>query len=263
MSVELSREQLLQKAIECFRKAGLPAKIAECYEEWPRYPQAAEIYEKECRDLTGAARCWANAREYKRAAQLYEKAGACEEAVKNWMKAGDFLAAGRICEHPLEDPARAAKTYEQGACWFEAARLWDRSLGNPERALDLYLKAVERLPPGPSPRRAEALLAAAYLCHAAGNERRREEFREQGERVAEQLAEAGKPADAGRAFEALGEFGVRAARGAQADTGYESALRSFRRANRVEEVQRVISAYLAYARSVGNVSLVQRLEREK
>lgn len=257
-----TRETLLQKAIECFRKAGNPAKIAECYEIWPKYLEAARIYEQEVKDFDKAAHCCRLGREYARAAKLYVKALNDEGAVECYQLANDFKQAGEILEHRLKDPERAVETYQLGALYYEAARLLETALGRPEKALACYLKELDHLAPGPSARRAQALFGAAHVHHAQGNEPGREDFVEQGERVAEQLADANDHRGAAAAFEALGDFGVRADRSHQVDTGFERALRHCRKASDAQGASRVIGRYLEFARRVGNRSLVERLEKE-
>ncbi len=257
----LTREALLQKAIENFRKAGNPAKIAECYEVWPKYLEAARIYEQEVLDFGRAARCFRQGREYRRAAELYERAELLAEAVECYKLANEFHKAGDLQATRLKDPKGAVQTYVQGACWYPAARLLDLTLNQPDKAQSCYRKCLEAIPAGPSARRAEALFGIAGIRHAKGDEAGREDFQEQGEGVADALSAAGRSAEAGSAYEAQGRYGVRAGRSHQVDAGFERALRNYSKGGDDAGYGRALAAYLEHARATGNLSLVDRLER--
>lgn len=262
-AVPNTREALLQKALECFRKAGLPLREAECWEEAHRYDKALTLY------IAGqhwerAAACCRKSRKYATAADYYEKALCDEEAAECRMMAQQFLAAGEIFERKLRDRSRALRAYELGRCFFEAARLVDRHGGDPERALAYCRQELDARPGERSARRARTLLLAAALHHARGEERAREELVEQAEQIAEALAAAGNAAEAGAACEALGDYGVRAERSAQTEAGYHGAVRHYRAAGAgsAEAVRRVLRAHLAQAKRLGNRSLAERLEQE-
>lgn len=85
---------------------------------------------------------------YQRAAECYVGAGLLDDACRCHEAAGDFITAGRLHER-LERQGRAARSYELGRAWHDAARCW-LDAGRP-------IDAARCLEQG------EALLEAAWI----------------------------------------------------------------------------------------------------
>jgi tetratricopeptide (TPR) repeat protein len=151
-----------ERAARLYRRAGQDFQAAEMFYRAHLLPEALQSYE-EARDWAAAARLCLQLGQVDRAVDLYEKggdkmaalkaleesgrkphpeqyrrAGLMEEAARAHRERGDWLRAGEVYEHDLQDVERAVLMYQKAGSHLRAAHLLE-ARGYTQQALRQYL----------------------------------------------------------------------------------------------------------------------------
>ncbi|AFZ01316.1 formylglycine-generating enzyme family protein [Calothrix sp. PCC 6303] len=102
---ELTSIQLLQKAAQCYMKAGWFADACRVWEQLGEYHQAAQIYEQQ-ENWQKAAQCYEQAQNWAKAAECYLIGDEPEAAANSWLQAGETLQAAWIWADSLQQVYR-------------------------------------------------------------------------------------------------------------------------------------------------------------
>ncbi|AFZ01321.1 formylglycine-generating enzyme family protein [Calothrix sp. PCC 6303] len=97
--------QLLQKAAQCYMKAGWFADACRVWEQLGEYHQAAQIYEEQ-ENWQKAAQCYEQAQNWAKAAECYLIGDEPEAAANSWLQAGETLQAAWIWSDSLKQVYR-------------------------------------------------------------------------------------------------------------------------------------------------------------
>ncbi|MEM7578404.1 MAG: SUMF1/EgtB/PvdO family nonheme iron enzyme [Cyanobacteria bacterium P01_A01_bin.80] len=98
---EQTRIQLLQKAAECYEKAGWLADACRVWEQLGEYQQAAKLHEEQD-NWEKAAQCYQQAKNWSNAARCYLECSQPETAANCWLQAGETLQAAWIWADSLK-----------------------------------------------------------------------------------------------------------------------------------------------------------------
>ena len=105
MSNQESR-QLLQKAAQCYVKAGWLSEACRVWKQIGDYQQAAQTYEQQ-EQWSEAAECYRQAQNWSKAANCYLKEGEAEKAAECWLAGGETLKAAWLWVSQLKQVYRA------------------------------------------------------------------------------------------------------------------------------------------------------------
>ncbi|AFZ01320.1 formylglycine-generating enzyme family protein [Calothrix sp. PCC 6303] len=97
--------QLLQKAAQCYMKAGWFADACRVWEQLGDYQQAAQCYEQQ-ENWQKAAQCYEQAQNWAKAAHCYLMCEDGEAAANSWLQAGETLQAAWIWADSLQQVYR-------------------------------------------------------------------------------------------------------------------------------------------------------------
>jgi eukaryotic-like serine/threonine-protein kinase len=164
----------LERALEEYENAGMPAEAAAALERLGRRAEAVERYRRigMVREAADLARKYLHPRD---AAALYAEAGDWAEAGIAWERAGDLLEAARCFEH-AGDVASAEEVLGTAGLFGEHARLLARS-GRVEDGFNVLFRRGDRAGAwdllsnygGTFPRLAEPLVRLAAWLQAQGD----------------------------------------------------------------------------------------------
>lgn len=106
---EAGREQLLARAAQCYRSAGLEQDACRCLERAGNFSGAGQIHEQAER-WSEAAHCFEQARQWPLAARCFLAAGMPEDGARSQLAAGNHLEAAWAYAHHAHrfEAARAA-----------------------------------------------------------------------------------------------------------------------------------------------------------
>ncbi|MEM7578390.1 MAG: SUMF1/EgtB/PvdO family nonheme iron enzyme [Cyanobacteria bacterium P01_A01_bin.80] len=100
-----TRIQLLQKAAQCYEKAGWLADACRVWEQLGEYQQAAKLHEEQS-NWEKAAQCYQQAKNWSNAARCYLLCSQPETAANCWLQAGETLQAAWIWADSLKQVYR-------------------------------------------------------------------------------------------------------------------------------------------------------------
>ena len=98
---ELTSIELLQKAAQCYVKAGWLEDACRVWEQLGEYQKAGQIYEEQ-ENWEKAAQCYEQEKNWASAARCYLMCDQAETAVNCWLEAGERLQAAWICADKLK-----------------------------------------------------------------------------------------------------------------------------------------------------------------
>ncbi|NEO80540.1 SUMF1/EgtB/PvdO family nonheme iron enzyme [Moorena sp. SIO4G3] len=89
------KREMLQKAAQCYVKAGWLADASRVWEEIGEYREAAAIYEQQ-EKWEKAAQCYVQVQDWSKAARCYQNNSQAQPAAKCWLQAGEPLKAAWV-----------------------------------------------------------------------------------------------------------------------------------------------------------------------
>ena len=98
---KLTSIELLQKAVQCYMKAGWLEDACRVWEQLGEYQKAAQIYEEQ-ENWLKAAQCYEQEKNWANAARCYLMCSQPETAVNCWLAGGERLQAAWICADNLK-----------------------------------------------------------------------------------------------------------------------------------------------------------------
>ena len=211
LAAQHAREGRKDKALELYVKAGEYGQAAGIAIELGDSARAVDLYLKATLGHTPEG--YAGARP-QQVGELLATSGFREEAVALFELGRDFRRAAECCLK-LRQPARAARFYERGKSWADAAVYYQRAgqLKDALRVLELEAKRLEpegaaRRDPAAEAKRKQIALQRAEVLAKLGRGGEGADLLGSGQptlRAARLLEEAGRVAEAIEAYLGLGE----------------------------------------------------------